>query len=200
MSGLITTKNGNCGLFYSMGIEKSFSGVQGQSSAVRSMRPEMHIPWPVGFSTFRSKAALSPLVYFSLIFPNISHLAVLGLGFLELFCAILSSSWAAKVIESMEEITGGLANVNIADAHKKNRIQVSNTKKPLFFYVNLAKVEKSTKEHTFRMMTIVACYSFSFCLFFLRQFLCFSHCIFFCYFSFISFTLLSAIFFCVWLV
>lgn len=24
---------------------------------------------------------------------------------------------------------------------KKNRIQVSNTKKPLFFYVNLAKVE-----------------------------------------------------------
>ncbi|KAL0719942.1 hypothetical protein Bca4012_069266 [Brassica carinata] len=26
------------------------------------------------------------------------------------------------------------------EAHKKNRIQVSNTKKPLFFYVNLAKV------------------------------------------------------------
>ncbi|GAU21901.1 hypothetical protein TSUD_33980 [Trifolium subterraneum] len=25
------------------------------------------------------------------------------------------------------------------DSHKKNRIQVSNTKKPLFFYVNLAK-------------------------------------------------------------
>ncbi|KAG5405394.1 hypothetical protein IGI04_011513 [Brassica rapa subsp. trilocularis] len=26
-----------------------------------------------------------------------------------------------------------------AESHKKNRIQVSNTKKPLFFYVNLAK-------------------------------------------------------------
>jgi hypothetical protein len=25
------------------------------------------------------------------------------------------------------------------ETHKKNRIQVSNTKKPLFFYVNLAK-------------------------------------------------------------
>lgn len=28
----------------------------------------------------------------------------------------------------------------IEAAQKKNRIQVSNTKKPLFFYVNLAKV------------------------------------------------------------
>lgn len=28
----------------------------------------------------------------------------------------------------------------IVDATKKNRIQVSNTKKPLFFYLNLAKV------------------------------------------------------------
>ncbi|KAL5975805.1 hypothetical protein ACLOJK_020133 [Asimina triloba] len=43
---------------------------------------------------------------------------------------------------AMEVITEGVNNVNIAatgDAHKKNRIQVSNTKKPLFFYVNLAK-------------------------------------------------------------
>ncbi|KAK6941637.1 DNA/RNA-binding protein Alba-like [Dillenia turbinata] len=45
----------------------------------------------------------------------------------------------------MEEITEGMNNVNINinnnanDSHKKNRIQVSNTKKPLFFYVNLAK-------------------------------------------------------------
>ncbi|CAA0805639.1 Uncharacterized protein SHERM_09210, partial [Striga hermonthica] len=40
----------------------------------------------------------------------------------------------------MEEITEGVATVNIAgDSPKKNRIQVSNTKKPLFFYVNLAK-------------------------------------------------------------
>lgn len=28
------------------------------------------------------------------------------------------------------------------DTQKKNRIQVSNTKKPLFFYVNLAKVSR----------------------------------------------------------
>nr|GLL45260.1 uncharacterized protein At2g34160-like [Ipomoea trifida]GMD62021.1 uncharacterized protein At2g34160-like [Ipomoea batatas]GMD76899.1 uncharacterized protein At2g34160-like [Ipomoea batatas]GME06008.1 uncharacterized protein At2g34160-like [Ipomoea batatas] len=41
----------------------------------------------------------------------------------------------------MEEITEGVNNINIAsgDLQKKNRIQVSNTKKPLFFYVNLAK-------------------------------------------------------------
>lgn len=42
----------------------------------------------------------------------------------------------------MEEITEGVTNINInaAGDQKKNRIQVSNTKKPLFFYVNLAKV------------------------------------------------------------
>lgn len=40
----------------------------------------------------------------------------------------------------MEEITEGLNNTTIAgDAPKKNRIQVSHTKKPLFFYVKLAK-------------------------------------------------------------
>ncbi|KAG6501289.1 uncharacterized protein At2g34160-like [Zingiber officinale] len=41
----------------------------------------------------------------------------------------------------MEEVTEGVNNLQIADSdgHKKNRIQVSNTKKPLFFYVNLAK-------------------------------------------------------------
>ncbi|XP_051132023.1 uncharacterized protein At2g34160-like isoform X2 [Andrographis paniculata] len=40
----------------------------------------------------------------------------------------------------MEEITEGVANVTVSgDTQKKNRIQVSNTKKPLFFYVNLAK-------------------------------------------------------------
>ncbi|THU61187.1 hypothetical protein C4D60_Mb07t20660 [Musa balbisiana] len=40
----------------------------------------------------------------------------------------------------MEEITEGVNNLHVtaADSHKKNRIQVSNTKKPLF-YVNLAK-------------------------------------------------------------
>jgi DNA-binding protein len=39
----------------------------------------------------------------------------------------------------MEEVTERVANLAINDTHKKNRIQVSNTKKPLFFYVNLAK-------------------------------------------------------------
>ncbi|XP_044463374.1 uncharacterized protein At2g34160-like [Mangifera indica] len=40
----------------------------------------------------------------------------------------------------MEEVTQGVNNIDLsADSIKKNRIQVSNTKKPLFFYVNLAK-------------------------------------------------------------
>ncbi|KAK7335982.1 hypothetical protein VNO80_28157 [Phaseolus coccineus] len=39
----------------------------------------------------------------------------------------------------MEAITEGVNNINITDSYKKNRIQVSNTKKPLFFYVNLSK-------------------------------------------------------------
>ncbi|KAH8964738.1 hypothetical protein BDL97_04G081900 [Sphagnum fallax] len=39
----------------------------------------------------------------------------------------------------MEEVTERVANLALNDIHKKNRIQVSNTKKPLFFYVNLAK-------------------------------------------------------------
>ncbi|KAL6140999.1 hypothetical protein ACLB2K_059291 [Fragaria x ananassa] len=44
-------------------------------------------------------------------------------------------------MEAVGEITEAMNNVNInnSDSHKKNRIQVSNTKKPLFFYVNLAK-------------------------------------------------------------
>ncbi|XP_050382789.1 uncharacterized protein At2g34160-like [Argentina anserina] len=44
-------------------------------------------------------------------------------------------------MEAVGEITEALNNVHInnSDSHKKNRIQVSNTKKPLFFYVNLAK-------------------------------------------------------------
>ncbi|XP_010526208.1 PREDICTED: uncharacterized protein At2g34160-like [Tarenaya hassleriana] len=38
----------------------------------------------------------------------------------------------------MAAVVEGMQKLSIADA-KKNRIQVSNTKKPLFFYVNLAK-------------------------------------------------------------
>nr|XP_018682875.1 PREDICTED: uncharacterized protein At2g34160-like [Musa acuminata subsp. malaccensis]XP_018682876.1 PREDICTED: uncharacterized protein At2g34160-like [Musa acuminata subsp. malaccensis]XP_018682877.1 PREDICTED: uncharacterized protein At2g34160-like [Musa acuminata subsp. malaccensis] len=38
------------------------------------------------------------------------------------------------------EIADGVDNLSVAaDSQKKNRIDVSNTKKPLFFYVNLAK-------------------------------------------------------------
>jgi hypothetical protein len=63
----------------------------------------------------------------------------------------------------VEEITEGMKNLTVAgdaaassaaaggpEGHKRgsgggnsNRIQVSNTKKPLFFYVNLAKVRKA---------------------------------------------------------
>ncbi|XP_060167716.1 uncharacterized protein At2g34160-like [Lycium barbarum] len=40
----------------------------------------------------------------------------------------------------MEEVTEAVSNLNLVDSQKKsNRIQVSNTKKPLFFYVNLSK-------------------------------------------------------------
>ncbi|RRT81821.1 hypothetical protein GW17_00053410 [Ensete ventricosum] len=40
----------------------------------------------------------------------------------------------------MEEISDGVNNLSVAaDSQKKNRIQVSNTKKSLFFYVNLLK-------------------------------------------------------------
>ncbi|XP_073146192.1 uncharacterized protein At2g34160-like [Henckelia pumila] len=39
----------------------------------------------------------------------------------------------------MEGITEGVNKMKISEFQKKNRIQVSNTKKPLFFYVNLTK-------------------------------------------------------------
>ncbi|KAH0666536.1 hypothetical protein KY285_027742 [Solanum tuberosum] len=39
----------------------------------------------------------------------------------------------------MEELAEGVSNLNLVDSQKKNRIQVSNTKKPMFFYVNLSK-------------------------------------------------------------
>ncbi|KAH9322673.1 hypothetical protein KI387_017312, partial [Taxus chinensis] len=40
----------------------------------------------------------------------------------------------------MEGISEGIENLNLNETQlKRNRIQVSNTKKPLFFYVNLAK-------------------------------------------------------------
>ncbi|KAE8710398.1 Detected protein of unknown function [Hibiscus syriacus] len=53
----------------------------------------------------------------------------------------IGKSFSAAEVSKMEEITQGVNNINLAnDSHKKNRIQVSNTKKPLFFYVNLANV------------------------------------------------------------
>ncbi|CAI9777003.1 unnamed protein product [Fraxinus pennsylvanica] len=39
----------------------------------------------------------------------------------------------------MEEITKGVSKMEIVESLEKNRIQVYNTEKPLFFYVNLAK-------------------------------------------------------------
>ncbi|KAK2352157.1 hypothetical protein P8452_09040 [Trifolium repens] len=39
----------------------------------------------------------------------------------------------------MTTIAAPVTATTANDSHKKNRIQVSNTKKPLFFYVNLAK-------------------------------------------------------------
>lgn len=39
----------------------------------------------------------------------------------------------------MEELAEGVSNLNLVDSQRKNRIQVSNTKKPMFFYVNLSK-------------------------------------------------------------
>ena len=54
----------------------------------------------------------------------------------------------------MEEITDGVNAINLGgagggDSYKKNRIQVSNTKKPLFFYVNLAKVTTLSSSSSF---------------------------------------------------
>ncbi|KAJ8444626.1 hypothetical protein Cgig2_023689 [Carnegiea gigantea] len=40
---------------------------------------------------------------------------------------------------AVQQIAEGVNSMSIVDSGKKNRIQVSNTKKPLFFYVNLAK-------------------------------------------------------------
>ncbi|KAI3421362.1 Alba domain-containing protein [Psidium guajava] len=41
---------------------------------------------------------------------------------------------------AIEQVTEGVNSITLnGDSIKKNRIQVSNTKKPLFFYVNLAK-------------------------------------------------------------
>ncbi|KAL5652029.1 hypothetical protein ACJX0J_037487, partial [Zea mays] len=64
----------------------------------------------------------------------------------------------------MEELTEGVNNLAITEPQMKNKIQVSNTKKPLFFYVNLAKrymqqheeVELSTLGMTIATMVTVA--------------------------------------------
>ena len=48
---------------------------------------------------------------------------------------------AVSVFGIMVNLTKGLNNMNISDSYnKKNQIQVSDTKKPLFFYINFAKV------------------------------------------------------------
>lgn len=55
----------------------------------------------------------------------------------------------------MEEITEGLNNLNVSDTQKRNRIQVSNTKKPLFFYVNLAKVKPNPNLPCFPILRLL---------------------------------------------
>lgn len=69
----------------------------------------------------------------------------------------------------MEGLAEGVNNLRITDASynnkKKNRIQVSNTKKPLFFYVNLAKVTK-TKRAPF---SFFVCFGIDFMGFFLLR-------------------------------
>lgn len=76
----------------------------------------------------------------SLFFPFLSF-------FFFSFTLVISFIWRRN--KKMEGITEGVNNLNIMDSsasnnnNKKNRIQVSNTKKPLFFYVNLAKVHCS---------------------------------------------------------
>jgi hypothetical protein len=66
-----------------------------------------------------------------------------GLGLVWL--CVFVCPWIRCLWKNMEEVTEGVANLNVQDdTHKKNRIQVSNTKKPLFFYVNLAKVNHHT--------------------------------------------------------
>jgi hypothetical protein len=59
------------------------------------------------------------------------------------------------VVAEMEEVTEGVNNLAITELHKKNRIQVSNTKKPLFFYVNLAKVRFFLRFFSFFSSSIV---------------------------------------------
>lgn len=44
---------------------------------------------------------------------------------------------------------------DIGDLQKKNRIQVSNTKKPLFFYVNLAKVRNQSINQSINLLFVI---------------------------------------------
>ncbi|KAH0985227.1 hypothetical protein GBA52_012404 [Prunus armeniaca] len=61
----------------------------------------------------------------------------------------------------MEGVTKGVNNLQVTDSSynkKKNRIQVSNTKKPLFFYVNLAKryMEQNNEVELFALGMAIA--------------------------------------------
>ncbi|XP_057546512.1 uncharacterized protein At2g34160-like [Amaranthus tricolor] len=54
--------------------------------------------------------------------------------------AVMAAEPQALAAAATTMVAESLAAVNInEDVNKKNRIQVSNTKKPLFFYLNLAK-------------------------------------------------------------
>ena len=87
----------------------------------------------VGMKSCQPQAVIVP---FGLLFKH-----PIG-GWLCLVCRVKKKRvLAVSVFGGMENLTKGVNNMNISDSsNKKNRIQVSNTKKPLFFYVNLAKV------------------------------------------------------------
>ncbi|KAF3663680.1 Polygalacturonase [Capsicum annuum] len=52
---------------------------------------------------------------------------------------IIDQYYCDSPLPCPNQVTEGVSNLNLVDSQKKNRIQVSNTKKPLFFYVNLSK-------------------------------------------------------------
>ena len=67
--------------------------------------------------------------------------------------AVMAAEPQALAAAATTMVAESLAAVNInEDVNKKNRIQVSNTKKPLFFYLNLAKA------HFFLSFAVNSCF------------------------------------------
>ncbi|CAN6271857.1 unnamed protein product, partial [Urochloa humidicola] len=66
-------------------------------------------------------------------------IAPIALPSYQVFSPAAAMEVVTEAVNNLSISDGGAAAAGGAEAHKKNRIQVSNTKKPLFFYVNLAK-------------------------------------------------------------